>query len=452
MQFNVLMCVSVVTLIRHRIDVLSRFRCAGTVGHSTYEELIALKRIPSCVEVSEETIVGDRSPFCPVEGMPLPMHAPYGGSHCLKNVGVVLVVGAALARCRKPDETRQKKFQKVILDWWGSHLVPESLCQFPFPRNVELRGFEDVTTLGMGFLEGFPALLEIDLLPLSAVTNIGDNFMRGNVQLQKISLAPFSNVVSIGDMFMVGCRSVQRLDLSPLGKVVTVGSYFLSETGGVMGRSFAQMVSLVSVETLFFYQSCSLTSIDLSFLAKKDPATNNPITSTPRYMLMHCSQLNSINLAPLANITNIQDGFLTQSRLLSINLAPLVSIDVIGDLFLEGCDGLTSIDLTPLQRVSFIGTSFMATCGGLTSVDITPLKRVPSIGTNFFGNCLKLKAVTGVIPGIMPTLHGLPTPPPRKEAPPKEVRRHKPVDKHVQKESKLETGKKKSKYNRHEED
>lgn len=457
MQSNVLMCVTVATLIRHRIDVLARFRCAGTVGHSTYEELVATKRVPSCVEVSEETIVGDtavRSPFCPVAGMPLPMHAPYNGTHCLKNVGMVLVMGAALARCHKPAETRQRKFQKVILDWWSSDLVPEAFHHFPFPKHIELRGFEGVSTLGMGFLEGFPSLLEVDLTPLSAVTMIGGDFMRGNALLQKINLAPFSNVTSIGDRFMLGCRGVQRLDLSPLSKVTSVGSQFLSETGGVIGRSFAQMVSLAAVGPSLFDHNSSVTSVDLAFFARPNPAastsTISPVATT--HLLSHCSQLQSINLAPLAHITAIYNNFLAHSGLRSINLAPLIAIDSIGHNFLEGCCGLSSIDLTPLGRVTSIGWGFMSFCGSLESVDITPLEKVPDIRTDFFGNCHKLKSVTGFIPDLMPTLYGLPKPPPppAPAAEQKEVRRHKPVDKHTKKEPKTEAKKQKSKYNRHE--
>ena len=410
MQSNVLMCVTVATLVRHRIDMLARFRCAGTVGHATYEELVATKRVPSCVEVSEETIVGGtvRSPFCPVDGMPLPMHAPYNGVHCLKNVGVVLVVGAALARCQKPSDTREKKWQKVILDWWGSHLVPEAFYQFPFPRHVELRGFEDVSTLGQGFLEGFPALLEVDLTPLSGVTMIGGSFMRGNSQLQRIDLAPFSNVVSIGDRFMEGCKGVQRLDLSPLAKVTAVGSHFLSRTGGVIGRSFAQMVSLTFVSSNLFDHTTSLTTVDLTFITKQGETAfpRHGPTVTPEHMLSHCSGLQAINLSPLADITTIQDGFLAHTSLRSINLAPLVSIEIIGHDFLEGCDKLTSIDLTPLQQVSSIGWGFMSMCGGLESIDITPLEKVSAIRKNFFGRCENLKSVTGYIPDRMPILFG----------------------------------------------
>lgn len=448
MQPNVLMCVCVLSQIRHRIDLLARFRCAGSVGHSAYEELVFTKGVPSCVEVSEATVDGaNRSPFCPVEGMPLPMHAPYKGSHCLKNVGVILVLGAALARCQKPEETRQKKFQRAIFEWGGDK-VPNVFHGFPFTRHAELRGFEDVSTLGMGFLEGFPMLLEIDLTPLRNVTMIGANFMRGNTLLQKICLSPFSNVTSIGDGFMRECKSVLRLDLSPLTKVTFVGSHFLSETGGVLGRSFAQMVSLNSVGPFLFDHSPSLTAIDLTPIVKKPTIT----ATIPSNLLSHCGRLQAVKLTPLSNITAIEDYFLAYTGLTTIDLSPLVCIQVIGNHFLEGCGGLSSIDLAPLGRVSNIGQYFMALCGGLETVDLTPLEAVNTIHPFLFGKCHNLKFVKGSIPNNMPFLHGLPkAPAPTPAAPEKEVRRHKPVSKHVKKESKVESKKQKSKYNRYEE-
>ena len=113
-----------------------------------------------------------------------------------------------------------------------------------------------------------------------------------------------------------------------------------------------------------FLSRCSnLTSIDLS------PLSN--VTSTGNRFLSNCSNLTSIDLSPLSNVTSIRNGFLNGcSKLESIDLSPLSNVTSIGDWFLSNCSNLTSIDLSPFSNVTSIGNFFLSGCSNLTTIII----------------------------------------------------------------------------------
>ena len=113
---------------------------------------------------------------------------------------------------------------------------------------------------------------------------------------------------------------------------------------------------------LIFLCGCSnLTSIDLS------PLSN--VTSIDGALLGNCSNLTIIDLSPLSNITSIDRHFLRGcSNLTTINLSQLSNVTSIGNYFLSDCSNLTTIDLSPLSNVTFIGYSFLCGCSNSTTV------------------------------------------------------------------------------------
>ena len=68
------------------------------------------------------------------------------------------------------------------------------------------------------------------------------------------------------------------------------------------------------------------------------------------------------------------------SNLTSVNLAPLAAIEVLPDYFPYGCSGLKEVDLSPLVSVGSVGQDMLVRCGNLTRVALPlqwPLEWLP---------------------------------------------------------------------------
>ena len=89
--------------------------------------------------------------------------------------------------------------------------------------------YENVTSIGNNFLNGFSSLLSIDLSVFVNVTSIGDYFMRDCGIIKTIDLSAFTNVTSIGDYFMIYCIDFETIDLSAFTNVTSIGDYFIAE-------------------------------------------------------------------------------------------------------------------------------------------------------------------------------------------------------------------------------
>ncbi len=74
-------------------------------------------------------------------------------------------------------------------------------------------------------------------------------------------------------------------------------------------------------------------------------------TSSTAAAALRCASLRSLDLAPLAAVTQVGDGFLHGcSSLRSLDLTPLASVTQVGDHFLYGCSSLGALDLTPIAH------------------------------------------------------------------------------------------------------
>ena len=137
-----------------------------------------------------------------------------------------------------------------------------------------------------------------------------------------------------------------------------------------------------------FLQGCSgLRNVDLSPLSQ--------VTVIQSFFLSRCKGLTTIDLTPLSRVCEIGECFADECiSLTSIDLAPLSNVTVIGGSFLQGCFGLTEIDLSPLSQLTVIEENFLRGCMGLTSIDLSPLsQRVTDIDEQLLNYCSGLKVI-----------------------------------------------------------
>ena len=97
--------------------------------------------------------------------------------------------------------------------------------------------------------------------------------------------------------------------------------------------------------------------------------TKNTPIKIGNYFLYECSNLTTIDLSALSQVTQIGNYFLSScSNLTTIDLLPLSQVTQIGNGFLSGCSNLTTIDLSALQHVTQIGDCFLYNCSNLTTI------------------------------------------------------------------------------------
>ena len=125
---------------------------------------------------------------------------------------------------------------------------------------------------------------------------------------------------------------------------------------------------------------------------------NIKILKTPNFIdnkfLFCCSNLESIDLSKLSNVTKIGNRFLfICSKLESIDLNGLSNVTSIGNSFLSFCYKLESIHLNPLSNVTSIGDRFLYGCHRLKSIDLSPFSNVTEIGDEILICCFNLKSI-----------------------------------------------------------
>eukprot|EP01060_Flectonema_neradi_P019095 TRINITY_DN2609_c2_g1_i1.p1 TRINITY_DN2609_c2_g1~~TRINITY_DN2609_c2_g1_i1.p1 ORF type:complete len:326 (+),score=57.65 TRINITY_DN2609_c2_g1_i1:122-1099(+) len=104
--------------------------------------------------------------------------------------------------------------------------------------------------------------------------------------------------------------------------------------------------------------------------------------------LVGCTEMQTIDLAPLCNVSRIGYSFLNRCpSIVELDLAAFSNITTVGNWFLGGCTSLTSIDLSPLSKVVTLGQGFLYRCTGLSSLDLSPLKDISTIGDFFLYSC-----------------------------------------------------------------
>ena len=114
----------------------------------------------------------------------------------------------------------------------------------------------------------------------------------------------------------------------------------------------------------------------------------NDVTWIVEEFLYGCTNLTTLDLSPLLNVTNIARSFLALcAGLRTLDLSPLSNVKSIDSRFLKGCTGLTTLDVSPLSQVTSIRDHFLSCCTGLTTLDLSPLSQVTSIGDHFLYGC-----------------------------------------------------------------
>ena len=98
-------------------------------------------------------------------------------------------------------------------------------------------------------------------------------------------------------------------------------------------------------------------------------------TGLPNFILRQHTQIREINIHA-TYISRLPVVFLAEcSGLTTLDLSPLARITELPEGFLKGCSGLTSLDLSPLTHLKELPEDFLAGCSGITSLSIGHLSQ-----------------------------------------------------------------------------
>ena len=139
----------------------------------------------------------------------------------------------------------------------------------------------------------------------------------------------------------------------------------------------------------YFLSSCEfLASISFPALPR--------VEYVPPFFLYGCRGLkDNLQLPELVNLTEISNGFLAGcSQLESIDLAPISRVQFIQDAFFESCVSLKVINLTALTQLVRIGRGFLDGCLTLPSVDLSSMGTVLSTNRHFLAHCPAITSIT----------------------------------------------------------
>eukprot|EP01064_Diplonema_japonicum_P021720 TRINITY_DN3128_c1_g2_i1.p1 TRINITY_DN3128_c1_g2~~TRINITY_DN3128_c1_g2_i1.p1 ORF type:complete len:124 (+),score=9.14 TRINITY_DN3128_c1_g2_i1:388-759(+) len=116
--------------------------------------------------------------------------------------------------------------------------------------------------------------------------------------------------------------------------------------------------------------------------------------------MSHCISLQTLDVAPLRNVTTIGHNFLSScSSLTSVDLG-LRDVASVGDKFLSCCRCLTSVDLSAMPNLTKLGGRFLSDCSSLTTVNLGTLReRVTDVGYRYMAGCNKLPSTQRKRPG-----------------------------------------------------
>ena len=200
------------------------------------------------------------------------------------------------------------------------HIDLSPLVSLPMIREIDL---------------SFNQIEDIDLSPLASLPELEFLSLESN-DLLEIDLAPLSNCPKLKTLRLPRCGSISHLDLSPLS-------------------------SCAELDYLIFDGLKNLKTVNISPL----------VSCNMLRVLIFGNNLESLNLAPLANHTYLQRLSLYELKTNQIELAPLSSCEKLDELGIW-IETPIELDLAPLskcknlRKLSFSGK-------GIRALDITPL-------------------------------------------------------------------------------
>ena len=197
-------------------------------------------------------------------------------------------------------------------------------------------------------------------------------------------VALFSNVRYIPKIFMENCGYVKNIDLSGLTNIEEIREKFMNRSGITTIDLTPLTDTLRSVEGGFLSACTQLKSIDIAPLAR--------VEKLPNQLLSNCSSITSIDLASMANRTTLPSSFLCFTGLTTIDLSPLTKLTALPPKLLKHCTKLKSVKLPPtLEHIDAIPYDFLVGCTSLTALNLAPLCNITTIGWDFLRGCTAIK-------------------------------------------------------------
>ena len=186
--------------------------------------------------------------------------------------------------------------------------------------------------------------------------------------LPKVPLGPsLRELVSrgangVGDADLLLATGITALDASDNRNVTTVAPYAhtlrrLTARGEYCRIGDRELALATRLEHLESAGNCHITSLA-------------PFSSTLRH------------------VGGLLEGCYKEAR---VDLSgPMPALSSIGDGFLSGCSNINTIDLGGLANVTRIGNGFLSGMHSLTALDLRPLSQVESVGYGFLDGCSAL--------------------------------------------------------------
>lgn len=206
----------------------------------------------------------------------------------------------------------------------------------------------------------------------SSVTTIGDNFLTRCVNLSFLDFHLATNLTSIGDFALYGTEALcQKLDIS---SVTSIGDNFAGNSG-ITEVKF-QHVQTIGVN---FCNYCDCSSLQL-------PA----VTTIGTQFLAYSRGLSSFTL-PSTLTTIGTSAFRSCSDLKSLNLGNLYNITSIGANFAYDCSNLTRVDFPSRDLSGCFGQDDTASFAVSTNNSLTYLAGIKAYGSSSDVNPIKAK-------------------------------------------------------------
>ena len=168
-------------------------------------------------------------------------------------------------------------------------------------------------------------------------------------------------------------------------EVILADDMDISKLGGT-GSDFIFTTKEGETITITSSQRSNIKSIKIT-------SVKDGTTATPTDFLGYCTNLKSVDLSGLSEITLINGHFLFNSAITTLDLSKLTKIQEIKDSFLNSCRSLAELKLPTSCPVTTIGKYFLEYCSSLKSLNLSGFTSLSSIDQEFLYGDTALKRI-----------------------------------------------------------
>lgn len=265
---------------------------------------------------------------------------------------------------------------------------------------INLSGLNNIRKIGNDFLRyarsgTTPNTRTLDLTSLTSVKEIGTDFLLEQTVFNKIDLSASSNLTSIGSKFINGYHADIEVVMGdvPFTSFTDPDTAFWTNEAGKKVKLY--VIDKDNYDKYFSNNNDSYRDVDVS--VNFNYVVYNGVTYILKDKIDPANLSGQIFQVPLKNKSQLKGGsLLIATELMKIGITKIglssfkEGTTEIPDYFLYECSQIESIDLGPLSNITKIGAFFLGGCSSLKSLDLSPLKSTVTFGEGFGFNCKNL--------------------------------------------------------------